>query len=92
MNIKIVDYLGCETEHHTKHGSPHIRRMLIKVTHAISRTRRNSKLKRFYLSVRARSDAIDRQIDALVYELLRADRREDRDCRGIAKIIGEKFF
>ena len=31
--------------HITKHGSPHIRRMLVEVAHAIARTKSNSKLK-----------------------------------------------
>ena len=36
------------TGHITKHGSPHVRRMLIEVAHAISRTKADSNLKRFY--------------------------------------------
>ena len=40
--------------HITKHGSPHIRRMLVEVAHAIARTKSNSKLKRFFLRIKAR--------------------------------------
>lgn len=40
--------------HITKHGSPHIRWMIIEVAHAIIRSKRNSKLKKFFLRVRAR--------------------------------------
>jgi len=45
------------TGHITKRGSPHVRRMLIEVAHAISRTRGDSRLKRFYLRIKARSGA-----------------------------------
>jgi len=45
------------TGHITKQGSPHVRRMLIEVTHAISRTRGDSKLKRFYLKIKSRRGA-----------------------------------
>jgi transposase len=40
--------------HITKHGSPHIRSMIIDVAHAIIRTKRDSKLKKFFLRVNAR--------------------------------------
>jgi transposase len=43
--------------HITKRGSPHIRRMLVEVAHAIARTRANSKLKKFFLRVRKRRGA-----------------------------------
>ena len=33
--------------HITKHGSPHIRAMIIEVAHAIIRSKRNSRLKKF---------------------------------------------
>jgi transposase len=45
------------TGHITKRGSPHVRRMLIEVAHAISRMRGDSKLKRFYQRIKARSGA-----------------------------------
>ena len=45
------------TGHITKHGSPHVRRMLIKVAHAISRTKADSKLKRFYFRIKGRHGA-----------------------------------
>jgi transposase len=38
----------------TKHGSPHVRRMLIEVAHAISRTKADSRLKRFYFRIKRR--------------------------------------
>ena len=40
--------------HITKHGSPHIRGMIIEVAHAIIRTKRNSKIKKFFLRIKAR--------------------------------------
>ncbi len=45
------------TGHITKHGSPHVRRMLIEVAHAISRTKADSKLKRFYFRIKSRHGA-----------------------------------
>ncbi len=45
------------TGHITKHGSPHVRRMLIEVAHAITRTKADSKLKRFYLRIKSRHGA-----------------------------------
>jgi transposase len=45
------------TGHITKRGSPHVRRMLIEVAHALSRMRGDSKLKKFYLRIKARSGA-----------------------------------
>jgi len=45
------------TGHITKHGSPHVRRMLIEVAHAISRTKADSKLKRFYFRIKGRHGA-----------------------------------
>jgi transposase len=43
--------------HITKRGSPHIRRMLIEVAHAIARSKANSRLKKFFLRVRKRRGA-----------------------------------
>jgi transposase len=40
--------------HITKHGSPHIRSMIIEVAHAIIRTRQDTKLKKFFLRIKAR--------------------------------------
>ena len=45
------------TGHITKRGSPHVRRMLIEVAHAISRTKADSKLKRFYFRIKGRHGA-----------------------------------
>jgi transposase len=45
------------TGHITKHGSPHVRRMLVEVAHAISRTKADSKLKRFYFRIKSRHGA-----------------------------------
>lgn len=45
------------TGHITKHGSPHVRRMLIEVAHAIARTKADSKLKRFYFRIKSRHGA-----------------------------------
>ncbi len=41
----------------TKHGSPHVRRRLIEVAHAISRTKADSRLKRFYFRIKGRHGA-----------------------------------
>jgi transposase len=41
----------------TKHGSPHIRRIIIEVAHAIILTKRISKLKKFILRIKARRGA-----------------------------------
>ena len=43
--------------HITKHGSPHIRRIIIEVAHAIILTKKLSKLKKFFLRVKARRGA-----------------------------------
>ena len=43
--------------HITKHGSPHIRAMIIEVAHAIIRTKRDSKLKKFFLRIKSRRGA-----------------------------------
>jgi transposase len=62
--------------HITKHGSPHIRRMLVEVAHAIARTKSNSKLKRFFLRIKARRGskialvALARKILCILYHLL----------------------
>jgi transposase len=40
--------------HITKHGSPHIRSMIIEVAHAIIRTKRDTRLKKFFLRIKAR--------------------------------------
>lgn len=45
------------TGHITKYGSPHVRRMLIEGAHAISRTKADSKLKRFYFRIKGRHGA-----------------------------------
>jgi len=45
------------TGHITKRGSPHVRRMLIEVAHAISRTKADSKLKQFYFRIKSRHGA-----------------------------------
>jgi transposase len=62
--------------HITKHGSPHIRRMLVEVAHALARTRANSRLKRFYLRVKARRGhkiaivTLARKVVCILYHLL----------------------
>lgn len=42
------------TGHITKHGSPHVRRMHVEVADAISRTKVDSNLKRFYFKINNR--------------------------------------
>jgi len=62
--------------HITKHGSPHIRSMIIEVAHAIIRTKRNSRLKRFFLKIKARRGtkigvvALARKVLCILYHLL----------------------
>jgi transposase len=62
--------------HITKHGSPHIRRMIIEVAHAIILTKRLSKLKKFFLRVKARRGAkigivaLARKVLCILYHLL----------------------
>jgi len=62
--------------HITKHGSPHIRSMIIEVAHAIIRTRRDTKLKKFFLRIKARRGtkigvvALARKVLCILYHLL----------------------
>jgi len=62
--------------HITKHGSPHIRSMIIEVAHAIIRTRQDTLLKRFFLRVKARRGmkigvvALARKVLCILYHLL----------------------
>jgi transposase len=62
--------------HITKHGSPHIRRMITEVAHAIIRSKRNSRLKKFFLRVRARRGtkiaivALGRKVLCILHHLL----------------------
>jgi transposase len=62
--------------HITKHGSPHIRSMIIEVAHAIIRTKRNSRLKKFFLKVKSRRGtkigvvALARKVLCILYHLL----------------------
>jgi transposase len=59
----------------TKQGSKHVRRMLVQVAHAISRTR-NSKLKRFFLKIQAKTGtkkaavALARKVLCILHHLL----------------------
>jgi len=62
--------------HITKHGSPHIRGMIIEVAHAIIQTKRNSKLKKFFLRIKAKRGAkigivaLARKVLCILYHLL----------------------
>lgn len=62
--------------HITKHGSPHIRSMIIEVAHAIIRTRQDTKLKRFFLRIKARRGtkvgvvALARKVLCILHHLL----------------------
>ena len=62
--------------HITKHGSPHIRSMIIEVAHAIIRTRRDTKLRKFFLRIKARRCtkigvvALARKVLCILYHLL----------------------
>jgi transposase len=62
--------------HITKHGSPHIRRIIVEVAHAIILTKRISKLKKFFLRIKARRGAkigivaLARKVLCILYHLL----------------------
>ncbi len=62
--------------HITKHGSPHIRAMLTEVAHAILRSKQDSKLKKFFLRIKARRGvkigvvALARKVLCILYHLL----------------------
>jgi transposase len=62
--------------HITKHGSPHIRAMIIQVAHAIIRSKQNSRLKKFFLRIKARRGtkigivALARKVLCILYHLL----------------------
>jgi transposase len=62
--------------HITKHGSPHIRAMLTEVAHAIMRSKQNSRLKKFFLRIKARRGvkigvvALARKVLCILYHLL----------------------
>ncbi len=61
--------------HITKHGSPHLRRIIIEVAHAIILTKKLSKLKKFFLRVKARRGAkigivaLARKVLCILYHL-----------------------
>ncbi len=66
----------------TKRGSKHMRRILVEVAKAISKTKKNSKLKRFFMRVYTRSGkknvaaiALARKVLCIIYHLLM--KRED---------------
>jgi len=62
--------------HITKHGSPHIRRIIVEVAHAIILTKKLSKLKKFFLRIKARRGAkigivaLARKVLCILYHLL----------------------
>ena len=62
--------------HITKHGSPHIRAMIVEVAHAIIGSNRNSRLKKFFLRIKARRGtkigvvALARKVLCILYHLL----------------------
>jgi len=62
--------------HITKHGSPHIRAMIIEVAHAIIRSKQNTRLKKFFLRIKARRGAkigivaLARKVLCILYHLL----------------------
>jgi len=74
--------------HITKHGSPHIRSMIIEVAHAIIRTKRNSKLKKFFLRIKARRGAkigvvaLARKVLCILYHLLISQETYQDDLLG----------
>jgi transposase len=62
--------------HITKHGSPHVRWMIIEVAHAITRSKQDSRLKRFFSRIKARRGtkvalvALARKVLCLLYHLI----------------------
>jgi transposase len=60
----------------TKRGSPHLRRMLVEVAHAIVRTKTDSSLKKFYLRIKSRRGmkiaiiALARKVLSILHHLL----------------------
>jgi transposase len=62
--------------HITKHGSPHIRAMIVEVAHAIIRSKQNSRLKKFFLRIKARRGtkvgivALARKVLCILYHLM----------------------
>jgi transposase len=74
--------------HITKHGSPHIRSMIIEVAHAIIRTKWNSKLKKFFLRIKARRGAkigvvaLARKVLCILYHLLISQETYQDDLLG----------
>jgi len=62
--------------HITKHGSPHIRAMIIEVAHAIIRSKQNSRLKKFFLRIKARRGtkigvvALGRKVLCILFHLI----------------------
>lgn len=62
--------------HITKHGSPHIRAMIIEVAHAIIRSKQNSRLKKFFLRIKTRRGtkigivALARKVLCILYHLI----------------------
>jgi transposase len=78
--------------HITKHGSPHIRSMIIEVAHAIIRTRRDTKLKKFFLRIKARRGlkigvvALARKVLCILYHLLIHQETYHDDCGEPRKI------
>ena len=74
----------------TKRGSKHMRRILVEVAKAISKTKKDSKLKRFFMRVMARSGknvaavALARKVLCILYHLL--IKREDYQEPEVNKI------
>lgn len=83
--------------HITKHGSPHIRRMIIEVAHAIVRSKRNSKLKKFFLRIRARRGtkiavvALARKVLCILYHLLINNEPYQDDLLGKPRKVRHSF-
>jgi len=79
--------------HITKHGSPHIRAMIIEVAHAIIRTKRNSKLKKFFLRIKARRGtkiglvALARKVLCILYHLIISQETYQDDSLGKPRSI-----
>ena len=74
--------------HITKHGSPHVRSMIIEVAHTIIRTKRNSRFKKFFLRIKARRGAkigvvaLARKVLCILYHLLISQETYQDDLLG----------
>jgi transposase len=79
--------------HITKRDSPHVRWMIIEVAHAIIRLKRNSKLRKFFLKIKARRGtkigivALARKVLCILYHLLTRQEIYQEDLLGKPRCV-----